>query len=351
VSDDRDAVAEESQTVQPSLNERCRDLLGELRLASPDDPVDAVPLSGGVASDIAMVRVNGRRLCVKFALPKLKVEADWFAPVQRNAAEYAWLEFAARTAPEGAVRLHGRSERLHGFAMEFLDGEDTYLWKSELLREAPDKGEAVKVGDLLGRIHAASAREDFITAPFHNWDDFQALRIEPYLLHTASKHRDIAGDLERMAGWLYRSRQVLVHGDVSPKNILIRAGEPILLDAECATMGDASFDPSFCLNHLVLKAIHLPGSRQRHLSNAIEFWKAYEPHVAWEATTATESRICRLLPALMLGRVDGKSPVEYLDDAERGLVRRIARQFIQSPAVRLDDLIDGVSARLKETTA
>ena len=78
---------------------------------------------------------------------------------------------------------------------------------------------------------------------------------------------------------LYRGDAVLLHGDLSPKNILFRDAAPILLDAECATMGDASFDPAFCLNHLILKAIHLPASRERLLSEVGKFWQTYENHI------------------------------------------------------------------------
>lgn len=332
----------------PVLEDRCRDLLAELGIINPGEKFDAIPLTGGVASDIAMIKIGNKKLCVKFALPKLKVEADWFAPVHRNAAEYAWLETATEVAPDCAIELLGRSEALHGFAMEYLEGDDIYLWKTELLRQAQDRGEAAKVGDLLGRVHSASTKPAFSAEAFRNWDDFLALRIEPYITHTALQHSGIAPILDEIAQQLYRARRVLVHGDVSPKNILFRATGPVILDAECATMGDASFDPSFCMNHLVLKAVHLPGSRARYLANAVAFWRAYAAHITWETRTDVEARICTLLPALMLGRIDGKSPVEYLTESERKTVRRIATQFIETPVGKLDDLIQGIGASLKE---
>ncbi|WP_300514958.1 aminoglycoside phosphotransferase family protein [Aliiroseovarius sp.] len=309
------------------------------------------PLTGGVASDIAMVAKKNRRFCVKFALPKLKVAADWHAPVHRNAAEYAWLKVAADLLPESAVQLFGRSEEQHGFAMEFLDGDDVYLWKASLLAEAPDQGEAARVADMIGRIHAASSKPGFDAAPFQNRDDFRALRIEPYLTYTAGNHPDLAEPIGALEAMLYDSQQVLVHGDVSPKNILFRTGGPVLLDAECATMGDASFDPSFCLNHLVLKAVHLPGSRGRLLADVGRFWNAYAQHIGWEPAQDLEARICRLLPALMLGRVDGKSPVEYLDETERAQVRRIAISLICEPTDRLDAFVKRVASELKEESA
>jgi aminoglycoside phosphotransferase (APT) family kinase protein len=341
----------------PSPNEpddlaaRSRRLAAELGLCAADQVVSVTPLTGGVASDIAVVDLGNRRLCMKFALPKLKVAADWFAPVHRNAAEYAWLKVAAALRPECAPALFGRSEALSGFAMEFIAGDDVYLWKAALLAGAPDRGEAAKVGALLGSVHAASGAPGFDTAPFQNHDDFRALRIEPYLTFTAGRHPVVADRLCALAETLGSRTEVLVHGDVSPKNILFRQGNPVILDAECATMGDAAFDPAFCLNHLILKAIHLETSRDALLASVGAFWRSYAPHVAWEPPRALERRVAGLIPALMLARVDGKSPVEYLapDDADR--VRNLALTLLQSPPPTLADLTKTISDTLKGQAA
>lgn len=335
--------------VSSDLEARCAALVVELDLGRAGD-IDAVEqLTGGVASDIARVRIGGRDICAKFALPKLKVAEDWQAPVHRNAAEYAWLEVAAEQCPDSAITLYGRSERLHGFAMEFLGGDAVYLWKAALLNEAPDRGEARAVGAMLGRIHAASAAPGFDGFAFRNRDDFRALRIEPYLTFTAMRHPDLPA-LPDLAEQLYQSERVLVHGDVSPKNILFRGAAPVLLDAECATMGDAAFDPAFCINHLILKAAHLPGSRARLLDTVAGFWAAYGASVTWEDRKGLERRISRLIPALMLARVDGKSPVEYLTEARRADIRRMARALLRAPVADLRALTDRLRQEMKDPT-
>lgn len=326
---------------------RCRQLLLELGLATGDDALRVTPLTGGVASDIAVVEAGARVFCVKFALPKLKVAEDWRAPVHRNRAEYAWLRAAAAVAPENAVRLYGCSETEHGFAMDYIAGDSVFLWKARLLDGRIGPGEAAAVGDLLGRLHRASTAPDFDTGAFRNRDDFRALRIEPYLLFTATRWPDLAAALHALAERLYESAQVLVHGDVSPKNILFRAGRPVLLDAECATMGDASFDPAFCLNHLILKAVHRPGAGAALLRGALDFWRAYAPHIGWEAPAVLEARLCRLIAALMLARVDGKSPVEYLDETGREAVRRIAVPLIRTPPATLARLVETIATELQ----
>lgn len=329
------------------LDSRCRRLVEALGLGQADDVTDVRPLTGGVASDIAAVRLPDREICVKFALPKLKVAADWFAPVHRNAAEYAWLSFANRVAPEAAVDLYGHAPEQHGFAMEMVAGRDVYLWKSALLDGAPDRAEARAVGDLLGRIHAASAK-GVEPGVFDNRADFHALRIEPYLLYTAGQHPDLAETITALDTMLAQAPQVLVHGDVSPKNILFRDGRPVILDAECATLQGAAFDPSFCLNHLILKAIHLPASRDNLLDQVGTFWAAYAPHVDWQDPADLERQVCRLVPALMLARVDGKSPVEYFTDADRTLTRAVSRGLIADPAPDLHTLTDTLRTALKD---
>lgn len=332
-------MTHQDNNVQSTLLDKCRSLLTELELISIDDTVVAYPLTGGVASDIAMVQVGSRKMCVKFALPKLKVQADWFAPVHRNTAEYAWMQVVSKVAPTSAVKLFGQSRQLNGFAMEFIEGDDTYLWKTTLLAESSARGEASMVGELVGRVHAASTGREFDTKPFQNRDDFKAIRIEPYLLHTALAHKDIAKKLQNIATQLYNSNGVLCHGDVSPKNIFLRGSGPVILDAECATMGDASFDPAFCINHLILKAVHLPHLAKQYLVEANHLWRAYRAFVIWESVEDLETRLCQLIPALMLARIDGKSPVEYLSGAEQNTVRSISLQLIKSPTNRLDELL------------
>ena len=143
--------------MQPTLDNRCVRLVEGLGLARRGDIVSVEPLTGGVASDIAVVDLGSRRIAVKFALEKLKVREEWHAPVRRNKAEYDWLGFAQRAVPGAAPALFGRDPSLNGFAMDFLAGKRIFLWKSALLKGRTGEIEAAKVGSAPGRIHRASA--------------------------------------------------------------------------------------------------------------------------------------------------------------------------------------------------
>jgi len=329
-----------------NLTDRCYALLSQLNLIAADTKINVVPLTGGVASDIACIEADNQKWCVKFALPKLKVEADWFAPTHRNIAEYNWLCFAAEIVPQNAVQLFGYSDALQGFAMAYLSADDVYLYKAALLAGKDTGSEAGKIASVLGKIHLASSRDDFDASPFQNQDDFWALRIEPYLCYTASHHPDISDILLEEAERLYRSDTVLIHGDVSPKNIFFRHAEPVILDAECATMGDPCFDISFFLNHLILKAIHMPHRRQANLRAVGDFWQVYAHYICWEDVMVLEQRICQLVPALMLGRVDGKSPVEYLSLSEQETTRKLALKLIKTPHANLKELCNTLDSIL-----
>lgn len=320
-----------------ALERRCLDLLCELGLALPGEFVEVVPLGGGVASDIARVGVAGQDYCVKFALEKLKVAEEWRVPVHRNRAEYAWLKFAAAVEPSSVPRLYGQSGT--GFVMEHVASPDVLLWKDELLHGTPDIRRAVSVAQILARIHAASADSVHCRNSFRNHDDFLAIRIEPYLHFTASRHPDLARQLHAIGEGLHRSRLALVHGDVSPKNILFRGDCPILLDAECATMGDPAFDVAFCLNHLALKSIHRPDWSAVLIDSAAWFWQAYAAGITWEPKEALEGRAAALLPALMLARVDGKSPVEYLSGRNQDRIRDLAKPLIRNAPATLDEIL------------
>lgn len=314
------------------LDQLCADLMQSLGLCEPGDVVLVRPLTGGVASDIAAVTFHGRTVCAKFALAKLKVAEDWFAPLHRGRAEYAWLLAAAKVEPTCVPALLGWSDRENGFAMEFVSAPDIYLWKDALLQAAPLRGEAGAVATVLGRLHAASTTPNFDRAPFNNAADFDQLRLDPYLRFTATRHPDLARPMLDMAQSLLQNCTALIHGDVSPKNILFRAGQPIILDAECATMGDPAFDVAFCLNHLVLKSYHMPSQQAALRGQVATFWAGYAQHISWEPVAQLEARVAALLPMLMLARVDGKSPVEYLAPDARAQVRRAAHLLIADPA-------------------
>ncbi len=284
-------------------------------------------------------------------MPKLKVEADWHAPVSRNAYEWAYLRFAAQVLPAAVPTPLAHDEAAGLFAMAFLDPADHPVWKAQLLAGDVQAATAREVGHALGALHAASAYRAELAAAFDTGEAFRALRLEPYLTHTGRRHPTLAARLNELVVRTAATRVALVHGDVSPKNILVGPHGPVLLDAECAWYGDPAFDVAFCLNHLLLKVLPRP-ERMRELRASFDaFVAAYFERALFEPRAALEARAASLLPALLLARVDGKSPVEYLGgEAQRERVRSAAAPLLRHPVDHLAAVADRAYLELTPPT-
>lgn len=333
-----------SSSPDPSLDM----FLVEKLLIPPGEQASWQPLTGGVSSDIWRVDLAGRSFCVKRALAQLKVAAEWKAPPSRNAYEWAWLKFAARHCPANVPEPLAHDERVGLFAMSFLDPRRYPVWKEQLMDGLVVPDTARAVGEVLGRLHAASARSPEVASQFETIDNFYALRLEPYLVATANRHPDVASELIKLVARTAGTQRALVHGDVSPKNILVGPSGPVFLDAECAWYGDPAFDLAFCLNHLLLKCLVLPAQRELLLASFQSMRTGYLSQVDWEPQPSLELRAAHLLPALLLARVDGKSPVEYLThETHRALVRTVAIPLLRTPAARLSDVVEAWACALK----
>ena len=312
--------------------------LRELGLAGAER-LRGVPLTGGVSSDIWRIDTRAGPVCAKRALPKLRVAADWHAPIERNQYEARWMRVADAAAAGSAPRVLGQHPALGVLVMSYLPPAGHRLWKDQLRQGQADVETAKAVGRTLARIHAYSAAQAGLAAQFDTDRIFFDIRLEPYLVATAAKHPDLTPVLQALVARTQACKHALVHGDVSPKNILVGAHGPVLLDAECAWWGDPAFDLAFCLNHLLLKCLWHPPAQAGFLACFATLAATYLEAVDWEPPAALEERAATLLPGLLLARVDGKSPVEYLQlDTQRDVVRRAARRLLLQPVARLADV-------------
>ncbi len=305
-------------------------------------------LAGGVSSDIWRVDLPDGPICIKRALAKLRVQMDWRAPVERNAYEVAWMKAARAIEPEMAPEILAHDAESGLFAMPYLDPAHHLLWKEELRQGKADPAVAAEVGRRIGRIHSATAGRDEIARRFPTDEIFHAIRLEPYLEATAARHPDLSEVLFGLSRRTAAEKRALVHGDVSPKNILIGPKGPVFLDAECAWYGDPAFDIAFCLNHMLLKSLWSPQFQPLFHNCFGAMASAWLDQVDWENRDGAESRVASLLPGLFLGRVDGKSPAEYVtDEIDKDRVRRVARELLLNPARRLKAVLDAWKKQLK----
>ncbi|HEY7979277.1 MAG TPA: aminoglycoside phosphotransferase family protein [Rhizomicrobium sp.] len=333
--------AEDKETITAAL--RRMDLLAEGQAFS------ASTLAGGVSCDVWHVKTaDGREMVVKRALPRLRVEADWRAPAERASTEADWFRQVAEFDPRLVPEVLGEDRAHHIFAMEYLPADTHKLWKAELAAGRADAAFAARVGETLAHIHAASANREDLMHDFAHDTQFHALRLEPYLLHTAKAHPDVAPRIRALVDGVAKARIALMQGDVSPKNILIGPDGPVFLDAETACYGDPAFDLAFCLNHLLLKCVWHKKFKADYLQSFDALASAYLENVTWEESADIEARTAALVPALLLARIDGKSPVEYLTaEKDKAFVRETAKKMLLAKYATLDALVKSWSAALK----
>lgn len=321
--------------------------LRETGLAGPDESPSVTPLSGGVSSDVFRVDLARGPVCVKRALAQLKVAADWRAPVERSANEAAWLRAVRPLGGPIVPEVLAEDTNRHLFAMTWFEPATHPVWKAELAAGRVDPAFAAAVGGALARVHAGTADTPELARAFATDAMFVSLRIEPYLTHTATAHPGLAGRIREIAETTLATRRALVHGDVSPKNILAGPDGPVFLDAECAWYGDPAFDIAFCANHLLLKAVWKPQHARAYAQAFDALTAAYLAGVTWEPAEAVEARAAPLLAALLLARIDGKSPVEYLTaESDNSRVRDAAAALLARPAIRFADAAREIHHRL-----
>lgn len=306
------------------------DLLARLKASHlvTSDQARLEPLPGGVSSDIHLVHDGERKFVVKQALEKLKVEADWFADTSRNEAERQYIEYVNRIRPGSAPQLISAGDGY--FAMEYLD-EGFVNWKQAMLDGRFEEDWASRAGSLIGQVHQASQSDQQLAGRFSNMESFRQLRIEPYLVTTGAKHPDLRERFNEEAERLKTDCFALVHGDFSPKNILVSEDRLVLLDCEVACYADPAFDLAFLFTHLFLKVLYHKNHYQEVKDMLEGFCEAYGGLHA-----ELEKRAGRLHLMLLFARVDGKSPVEYLTrESDKQLVRNFCRESLLADSFAL----------------
>jgi 5-methylthioribose kinase len=305
------------------------------------EPSDIATLPGGVSNRTVRVTwSDGQAWVLKQALEKLRVKEDWFSSPDRIHVEAKALRWLNRLAPAGMTPdFLFEDVPNHLLAMEAVPrGYEN--WKSMLLSGHIVPNYFEQFGFLLGTVHRKSSEAGpELSHTFADTRYFESLRLDPYYGYAARKAATAAGFLTTLSRETLRHKLSLVHGDFSPKNVLIYQDKLILLDYEVVHFGDPAFDLGFALTHFLSKANHLPSHRAAFGDAAVLFWQSYTGEVAplhWEGV---ESRAARHTLACLLARVLGKSPLEYLTSDEAARQRDLVIKFMARPPVHVRDLI------------
>ncbi len=330
--------------------ENVRGCLAGCGLVQGEENISARELGGGVSNIVLLIEwpgEPGRGWVVKQSLGKLRVKDDWRSERSRILREAESIQALRPVLGAGAVPdvIHIDRENFLFVMTAAPPGSQT--WKDLLLARRADSQVARNAGLLLAKMINASREDATLRSEFMDRTVFDQLRIDPYYRTTASRHPELQREFDELIAANHEIRTSLVHGDYSPKNMLVLGENIFLIDFEVVHWGDPSFDAAFLMNHLFLKAFHLPAVSEQFISLVHDFWNALSTALGPEATAGFEIMTLRHLGGLMLARIDGKSPAEYIqDEATKEKVRRTAsRILVEGPQI-LEDAVDLVKVEL-----
>ena len=292
-------------------------------------PVEAEALGGGISNIVLAVQTGGHGYVVKQSLPRLRVAEEWLAKRERVLTEAAALHWTRMVTPAAVPAVFDVDEAMCAVTIEHAPTA-WQNWKTCLLNGAADPAVTARLGTTLAAWHTASWAGAAGSDRFDDGEAFVQLRVDPYYRTIMVRHPDLAPDIERYVTRMRDTRCCLVHGDFSPKNVLLGAEELWVVDFEVSHLGDPAFDLAFMLNHFMLKAIHRPESAGDYLLCAEAFWSAYGSAVPADLWSP-DAYVYGHVACLMLARVDGKSPAEYLTGGEQAHARALARALLSAP--------------------
>jgi aminoglycoside phosphotransferase (APT) family kinase protein len=300
-------------------------------------------LVGGVSNRTVWVRrPNGDHWVLKQALPKLRVAVEWLSAPERIQREALGMRWLSGLLPEGAVPRLIFEDPEHFLLCMSAVPEPHRNWKTMLLEGVCEPDHVEQFARMLAAIHreqSAEARRDFSDTTY-----FESLRLEPYYAYTAARVPQATGFLNRLMEETRATKRSLVHGDYSPKNILVHEDRLVLLDHEVIHFGDSAFDLGFSFTHLLSKAHHVHGQRDTFARAAKFYWGEYARGAP--GSREMESRAVRHTLACLLARVDGRSPLEYLSAAERDRQRDAVLSLMAEIPSTMNQLVDNFIARL-----
>lgn len=320
------------------------------RIQSDETPTVRV-LQGGVSNRTVWIkRATGEAWVLKQALEKLRVTVDWFSSPERIHHEALGLRWLNQLLPAGSVPdFVFEDHEQHVLAMQAVP-EPHDNWKTLLLRGNVNPHHVEQFGTLLGTIHrSGDEHKAEVSRVFEDRTFFETLRLEPYYSYTATCAPEAAAFIESLIADTRQNRLTLVHGDYSPKNILVYRDRLILLDHEVINFGDPAFDLGFSMTHLLSKVHHVKASRQDFRAAVLFYWETYLKTlqtVDW--LEPLEARAVRHTLACLLARVAGRSQLEYMDSNEKQIQRGIVVELMTDPPAHIPDLIDQFVERLPD---
>ena len=314
--------------------------LAQNGLISPEEGFQFEILKGGVSNRAVLIkRHKGDSWVFKQALPKLRVETDWFCPTNRIHQEAQALSWLMKLIPDNVPALIFEDEKNHILGMTAVPFPHIN-WKTELLNGNVDLDHIASFAQLLAKIHNAIIYYPELKSDLQDYSFFESLRLEPYYAFTASQLPESTSYMNELITETKSRKLALVHGDYSPKNVLIHQHQMVILDYEVMHIGDPAFDLGFSLTHFLSKGHFLPSFRTQIFKAALLYWETYQKarsnpigDVDFERFAVKHTLAC------MLARVYGRSPLEYLGQSQRDLQKSVILEMLASPPNTIQEMV------------
>ena len=297
-------------------------------------------LKGGVSSEVYKVVTKKNIYCIKRSLKKLLVQKEWIVDQNRIYYEYLWLVHCKKILKQNVPVIYDFNKEENYIIMEYLDNTK-YKTLKELYFEKKINFSTIKsISKHLYKIHSLSNDVKTMKIFRRNNQNFFDLRLDPYFNEVARVFPELNDKVKQINKSYRENSSTLVHGDFSPKNILIGKNRILYLDAECCNYGDPVFDLVFFSNHLLIKSMYFESKKKEFLEAFKIFYNHYLKNFNKKNKINYLKRIIDMIPIMLLARVDGKSPVEYIKSKKlKNNIREKSFKMIKNKLLDLDDII------------
>lgn len=293
-------------------------------IKAEDEPQVEV-LTGGVSNVVLAVTTATQKLVLKQALAELAVSEKWEADQRRAIVEANAIELFNRLSPTQVPKLIFLDPERFILVLERVPVGST-VWKSDLLAGVINPGIGLKLGSTLATWHNYGEENADVKIKFMENALFEQLRVDPFYRFVAAKNPQIHASIQQLIDELEDDETTVVHGDFSPKNIMVAMNDDIyILDFEVAHVGNPVFDLAFLIAHLLCKFFRADDRLQAKLlaNTAVAFVQEYQ------RLRRVSASVTRHAALIALARVEGKSPVNYLSPEAQRKIQIFTKSILE----------------------
>jgi 5-methylthioribose kinase len=285
----------------------------EKEIISSTDEAEVEVLTGGVSNVVLAITTKDKKMVLKQALAELMVAQKWEADQRRAIVEANAIALFHKLSPNQVPNLVFLDPERFILILDRVPVGST-VWKSDLLSGVINPDVAHVLGTTLAQWHNFGEKDKVARMQFMEDSLFEQLRIDPFYRFVAAKNELLNPVITQLINELEGDKTTIVHGDFSPKNIMVGMDDQVyILDFEVTHVGNPVFDLAFLLAHLLCKRFRTDEPLEEKLLSA-----AAERFIfAYEEIRPIASSLSLHTALIALARVEGKSPVNYLDTSKQ----------------------------------